>query len=275
MTDEQTVADRIAVFPRRGEFEKAHALLTRLQLPFEVVSPDPGYSQVGAPALICDTGGLSAILTTPAVTCAGWTEYHPPATERPEPTPQHFTEDVFGEAVTMFFGPCMADETRVRLIAHLTGDLAAVLPYLNSRMPQACFNAGPCTLTFMDGQRMVTLYPRRIAIGKADELVDAWRTLEKIRMLVNTTWAQRSAIVPSYVRRSKPPALEIYKRLPRTNCKACGEQTCMAFAVSLWQGRVVPSQCLPVFAEEHAELRAALLEICQGIGVDATGGATV
>ena len=109
MTDEQTVVDRIAVFPRRGEFEKAHALLTRLQLPFEVVSPDPGYSQVGAPALICDSGGLSAILTTPGVTCAGWTEYHPPATERPEPTPQHFTEDVFGEAVIMFFGPCMAE----------------------------------------------------------------------------------------------------------------------------------------------------------------------
>jgi ArsR family metal-binding transcriptional regulator len=274
MSDEELDIDRIAVFSTRREFEKAHTLLTRLQLPFQIASPDPGYSRVGAPALICDPRGLSAILSDPSLTCAGWAEYRKSATPIPERVPEVFTEDLFGEAVIMFFGPCMADETRVRLIAHLTGDLTAVLPYLNGRMPQASFNAGPCTLTFMDGQRMVTLYPRRIAIGKADDLLDAWRTLEHIRVLVNATWAQRATLVPSYVLRSKPPALEIYKRLPRTNCRACGEQTCMAFAVKLWQGRAAPSQCVPVFAEEHGELRAALLEICQGIGVDTTGPVT-
>lgn len=209
------------------------------------------------------------------VTCTGWTEYHQSTGDVPTQNPQCFKEDVFGEAVLMFFGPCMADELRIRLIAHLTGDLTEALPYLNGSMPQACFNANPCTLSFMDGPRMVSLYPRRIAIGKADDLVDGWRTLEKIRMLVNSTWARRDSIVPSQVRRSKPPALEIYKRLPRTNCKACGELTCMAFAVSLWQGQALPSQCHPVFTEEHAELRAALLEICQGIGVDTTAGTSV
>ena len=167
----------------------------------------------------------------------------------------------------MFFGPCMADETRIRLIAHLAGDLRAVLPYLNSTMPQACFNAGPCTLTFMDGARLISLSPQRVTIGKADDLVDGWRTLEKIRVLVNQTWARRSTIVPSSARRSKPPALEIYKRLPRTNCGACGERTCMAFALSLWQGTASPSRCGPVFSDERPALRAALLEICRGLGV--------
>ena len=274
MTAEKAGVDRIAVFSRPSAFEKASALLTRLQLPFEVVSPDPGYSRVGAPALICDSRGLSAIHSDPAIICAGWTECRRSPADIPEQTPQRFNEDVFGEAVIMFFGPCMADETRIRLIAHLAGDLTAVLPYVNGTMPQACFNAGPCTLTFMDGRRMITLYPQRIAIGKADDLVDGWRTLEMIRVLVNKTWARRGAIVPSYVLRSKPPALEIYKRLPRTNCRECGEQTCIAFAVSLWQGRALPSQCRPVFTKEHAELRAALLEICQGLGIDTTVGAS-
>jgi ArsR family metal-binding transcriptional regulator len=275
MTTEKPSVDRIAVFSRPGEFEKARVLLARLQLPFEVVSPDPGYPRVGAPALVCDSHGLSAIFSDHAIVCAGWTGYHKPCTEVAQRSPERFDEDIFREAAIMFFGPCMADETRIRLIAHLAGDLTAVLPYVNSTMPQGCFNAGPCTFTFMDGQRMITLYPRRIAIGKADDLVDGWRTLEKIRVLVNKTWARRATIVPSYVRRSKPPALEIYKRLPRTNCKACGEQTCMAFAVSLWQGQASPSQCRPVFSEEHAALRAALLEICQGLGVDTTGGASI
>ncbi len=268
MTGEESTIDRIAVFSRWREFEKAQALFTRLALPFEVISPEPGYSRVGVPALICDTSGLGAIHADRAISCSGWTEYFPASLPVPEKPPPAFDDDPFGEAVIMFFGPCMADEKRVRLTAHLTGDVSAVLPYINSTMPKACFNAGPSTLTFMEGSRMVTIYPRRIAIGKADNLVDSWKTLEKIRLLVNQTWAQRETIAPLYTQRFKPPALEIYKRLPRTNCRECGEQTCMAFAVSLWQGEAVPSQCRPIFTEEHTALRGAFLEICQGLGVD-------
>jgi hypothetical protein len=46
----------------------------------------------------------------------------------------------------------------------------------------------------------------------------------------------------------------------------------MAFAASLWQGTASPAQCAPVFSDEYAGLRAALLEICRGLGVpDAAG----
>ncbi len=267
MTAEDAL-DRIAVFSRRREFEKAHALFSRLDLPFEILAPEPGYSRVGVPALICGISGLGAIHGDRTITCSGFTEYFSASVAVPEQAPHQFDDDVFGEAVIMFFGPCMADEKRVRLTAHLTGDLTEVLPYLNSTMPRACFNADPGTLSFMEGARMVTLYSRRITIGKADNLIDSWSTLEKIRLLVNRTWAQRETITPLYAQRYKPPALEIYKRLPRTNCRECGEQTCMAFAVRLWQGEAVPSECRPVLTDEHTVLRGALLEICQGLGVD-------
>jgi ArsR family metal-binding transcriptional regulator len=261
----------IAAFSGRGEFEKAHALVAGLGLPCEVVSPDPGCALVGAPALACTAEGLSAIQNATGILCAGWTTRRLPATALPNQPPPQFAEDVFRHAAVMFFGPCMADETRIRLIAHLGGDLREVLPYLNSTMPQACFNVGPCTLTFMDGARLVTLYPQRVTIGKADDLIDGWRTLEKIRVMVNQTWARRAALTPSYARRSRPPALEIYKRLPRTNCGACGEKTCMAFAVSLWQGTGTPSRCTPLFSGERPELEAAFLDICRGLGAPETG----
>ena len=67
--------DLIAEFARRSEFEKARALLAGLRLPYEVLSPDPGYSLVGAPALLCDSQGLSAIGSDHEIICAGWTEY--------------------------------------------------------------------------------------------------------------------------------------------------------------------------------------------------------
>jgi ArsR family metal-binding transcriptional regulator len=273
MNLESPVVDRIAVFSRDSEYAKARSLLEALRAPFEVVSPEPACLRVACSALVCNASGLSAILNDHAIVCAGWTFHHGILAKVAPQPPEDFEEDVFGEAAIMFFGPCMADENRIRLIAHLSGDLRAALPYLNSTLPQACFNAGPCTLTFMDGYRMVTLYPRRIAIGKADDLVDGWRTLERLRRLVNSTWARRHAVVPSYDQRSKPPMLEIYKRLPRTNCRQCGEQTCMAFAASLWQGRATPSQCRPAFTAEYAALRGALLEICGGLGSDTRGPA--
>ena len=44
--------DLIAAFARRSEFEKARTLLAGLWLPYEVLSPDPGYLLVVAPALV-------------------------------------------------------------------------------------------------------------------------------------------------------------------------------------------------------------------------------
>jgi len=115
----------------------------------------------------------------------------------------------------MVLAPCVADPSRIRLIAHISDDLTEVFPYLNTEMREACFNRNGPTFTFVDGHRMISLYPRRIAIAKADEIVDAWRTLEAIRRRVNETWAHRTEITPSYEMREKPPALEIFKRLPR------------------------------------------------------------
>ena len=40
------------VFPASGEFQKARLLLDSLGLPYAIVSPEPGYALVGAPALI-------------------------------------------------------------------------------------------------------------------------------------------------------------------------------------------------------------------------------
>jgi ArsR family metal-binding transcriptional regulator len=268
MAKERIGENQIVAFSRLSEFEKACELLKRLQIPFEIVSPDPGFSQVGVPALVCESRGVSVIQSDCSVICSGWADYFQSETDVPQQAPQSFDEDIFGKAIIMFFGPCMADETRTRMIIHLTGNLAEVLPYMNGSMLKACYNAGPNTLTYMDVSRMVTLYPQRIAIGKAEDLVDGWRTLEAIRTLVNQTWAKRATIVPSFVRRSKPPAIEIYKRLPGTNCKACGEQTCLAFAGRLWLGEGVPSECTTVFKPEYADLHAALNEICQGLGID-------
>ena len=259
----------VGTFPRRSEFVKARAALESLSLPYEVIRPEPGFRNVGVPAIVLDSQTQTALYERypEAFTCSGWVDYRPAAVEVPQETPRTFKNDVFGEAAVMVLAPCVADPTRIRVIAHLSGDLSEVFPYLNAEMREASYNLHGPTFTFMDGYRMISVYPRRIAVAKADEIVDAWRTLEMIRLRANDVWTRRGEIEPSYEMREKPPALEIFKRLPRTNCRACGEKTCLAFALRVWSGESAASRCRPVFAGEFAHLKSALVEICAGLGV--------
>lgn len=51
--------------------------------------------------------------------------------------------------------------------------------------------------------------------------------------------------------------LEIYKLLPRTNCKKCGQPTCLAFAMKLAAKQAELSACPDVSEETKAKLEAA------------------
>jgi ArsR family metal-binding transcriptional regulator len=259
----------VTTFPSPTEFSMAQGLLERARLPYEVVNVPRAFEIVGIPALVVDSEVRSKVQggEVGAFFCSGWVDYRPSAIQVREQEPKVFADDVFRRVAIMVLAPCVADETKVRIIAHIAGDLTGVFPYLNAEMREGRYNPNAPNFTFMDQYRMVTLYPRRIAIAKADEIVDVWRTLEAIRSRVNDVWARRAEITPSYETREKPPALEIYKRLPRTNCRACGETTCLAFAVKLWMGDAELEQCQPVWSGTHTHLREALFEICAGLGV--------
>jgi len=259
----------VTTFPTGAESERAKALLAGCGLSHRAISPAPGYGLVGVAALVVEPEARGALATESGrdLACAGWVDYRPAQIEVPQCEPPAYEEDVFGRAAIMVLASCIADQTKIRLIAHISGDLTAVFPYLNAQMPQACYNARGPTFTFMDGYRMVTLYARRIAVAKADEIVDAWRVLEAIRRRANEVWSRRTAIEPSYQMRQKPPALEIFKRLPQTNCGLCGETTCLAFAVKVHGGHAPVSLCRPAFEGDYGVNREPLLEICRGLGV--------
>lgn len=143
----------VTTFPVVTEFAKAWKALDDLRLPYEVIRPDPAYTRVGVPALVMDseTRMVLAARHRDGFTPSGWVDYRPSAATVPQEAPPEFAEDVFGEARIMVLAPCVADLTKIRFIAHLSGDLAGVLPYLNAVMREALFNPSAPTLTYMEG----------------------------------------------------------------------------------------------------------------------------
>lgn len=254
--------------PTLDELERAMAALHRLGVSYCRIDPTLPLTRVALPALVVSREARARLAECePGLVFSGWIEHRTPSARMPEGGRPEAAGACFDRAAIMVLQPCVADETKIRLTAHLRGDLAAVLPYLNAVIRTASYTPATRTLTYMDGHRMIALFPGRITIAKADEIVDGWLVLDAIRLLVEKTWAARDTIRPSYETRKRPPALEIWRRLPGTNCGVCGERTCMAFAARLWSGRANPRQCVPVFAPEQKARHAAFVEVCAALGI--------
>lgn len=261
--------DVLTTFADRREFWRATALLDGAGIGYAVLSPDPGYALVGCPAVVLDEAARAAFLEVGGadLMSVGWVDYRAPARSVPAVDPRVFADDVLGRVVIVVLAPCVAEPDRLRLIAHLGRDVSEALPYVNAELLQASYVASLPVLTYMDDRRLVSVFRDRIAVAKATDIVDAWATLEDVRVLVNDVWERRAQITPSFELRQRPSALEIYKRLPGTNCKKCGQATCMTFAWAVWRGEAEPRHCTPVFEGERGELKDALLAVCAGLGI--------
>ena len=159
--------------------------------------------------------------------------------------------------------PCDFGREEVNVIGHVAADLGPVFPYLNATQPGAMFNPRAHTLRFRFEGHMVTLQPHQIAIGGLADGDEAVEVLARLQRLINDTWERRDEIEPSTVERKRLNPLEVYKLLPRTNCRACGQPTCLVFANKLVVGQVDLGECSPLCKEEQyredlARLRAML-----------------
>jgi len=68
--------------------------------------------------------------------------------------------------------------------------------------------------------------------------------------------------------------IDVYKLLPRTNCKECGEENCMAFATKVVNREVSIEKCPPLLKKENEKaykqlkemLKPAIKEVVVGVG---------
>lgn len=177
-------------------------------------------------------------------------------------------EDYLKSITLCYVAPCMADEKKIRLIAYFDRDISELLPYLNAVIKGASYNKNAPTLTYAKERRLVNLYSIKITIAKADDIIDAWKVLDEVKELINRTYKNRDAIKPNYEEKVKVTALQIYGWLPKSNCKACGEATCLAFAVKLLHGEQKLENCRPLLSEhKYAENRNIMQEMIEALGL--------
>lgn len=161
--------------------------------------------------------------------------------------------------------PCEPGAERFSAVARLTTDICEVLPYLNATLRGAIYDANVPALRWTKGGHYVAFQPYQIAVSNVEDRQAAIQEVEGLIKLVNRTWEQRDEIEPDYETHRRPSPLEVYKLLPHTNCKACGEATCFVFANKLVAGHVTLDACTALQEPQYA---AQLSQLADMLAVD-------
>ena len=131
---------------------------------------------------------------------------------------------------------------------NLDQDVSALFPYINGTIERALYFEKPHYILFSLDDTECALYPKRAVTGlfsDRDEALDfAWKLID----LLNDLDTRKGSLAPNHRKYKHIPVLDIFKILPRTNCKQCGYPTCMAFAAAVSTHKASPCQC-PDFSQ--------------------------
>lgn len=181
------------------------------------------------------------------------------------------TEGLLVGAITLVRTlPCLADPGRLIVIGETDATLDGVLPLLNAILPNVVsYHPFSGVMTLRRRPGLITLYPDKVMVTQVADVAEGLALLTAMRDLLNQTWAQRDEIEPRPEGRRVPRPLDVYELLPRTNCRACGEATCMAFAFGLLESRHRLGECPPLASSTYAAQRLALAEMLDQAGAEA------
>ncbi len=136
----------------------------------------------------------------------------------------------------IFNSECNPGAMTVHCHAHLEQDVGEALPYLNTELGGFGYVREPPAVTFRSQGKLITVHGKMIAVNALRDEAEARKIIDWLKSEINLAWENRSEIEPCYEGLPRPKVIEILKLLPKTNCRECGEPTCMVFAARAAEG---------------------------------------
>jgi ArsR family metal-binding transcriptional regulator len=158
----------------------------------------------------------------------------------------------------IFNSRCNPGAMAVHCFAHLDQDVSEAIPYLNAVLGGFNITREPPSVTFRSQGKLITVHGDKIAINALKDEGEARKIVEWLKREINEAWEKRDEIEPSYQSLPRPQVMQILRMLPKTNCRECGEPTCMVFAVSVTDGIKGVEDCPPLSPENKNKLEEYL-----------------
>jgi len=152
-----------------------------------------------------------------------------------------------------------AGSGRYGLRVEFPNDISGCFPYLNSVLDETQYDHENAILIGTCKGRRFALRRHEIHLGILQDPSQAESIAREVVDIVNSVWRDHGSIAPNFAERKLPPVYDLYKMLPKTNCRKCGYLTCLAFAADLRTGKVSAKQCSLLSKEENSEKRARII----------------
>jgi ArsR family metal-binding transcriptional regulator len=159
-----------------------------------------------------------------------------------------------GYTQKIFRPECNPSFESVHCIARLNENVSAALPYLNAVLGGTQYFDHPPEVMFHHHGKIIKVGAREIAVNALKDEQEANAILEWLKTEINRAWENRSAITPCYAGKTRPKLIKILLLLPKTNCKKCGQPTCMAFAAQVMDGGRGVDCCPEINADNRTKL---------------------
>lgn len=164
--------------------------------------------------------------------------------------------------------PCIADSTKIRVIVAIDKDFSDLFPYLKAVLKKGFLLKNPPSYSYKKDGKCFSIYRDSIMMTKLKDEGEVWQELSELSNLIEKVMNEKETITPDFTTGKRLSVMDIYKYLPKTNCKACGEASCFAFATKLINEEKNIMECTELFREEYRESRNKLLNILLESGFD-------
>jgi DNA-binding CsgD family transcriptional regulator/ArsR family metal-binding transcriptional regulator len=125
----------------------------------------------------------------------------------------------------------------------LSADISELAPYINAVADKAVYYEKPPFIRFLLDKVLCTLYQDGGSAASFSDRNQALNFMKRLVAFLNDIYLRRDSIVSNYKRYRPISVLDIFRLLPRTNCRECGLASCMAFAAALSKHKTVPDRC--------------------------------
>jgi Uncharacterized protein conserved in archaea len=147
--------------------------------------------------------------------------------------------------------PCIADKSKYRIIARLKPPLGGALKLLEPLFPRARYSEKLGALIIQKGNIIITAYSTgNVTMTMISSTDEAEQILDDIMKNINA--AIEKGITPAPGEKVRVDHNDIYKYLPGTNCRICGEQSCYSFAIRLVGKETKLDRCTPLLEQRYA-----------------------
>jgi len=153
---------------------------------------------------------------------------------------------------------CRPEAQTVHCVARLEQNIGEVIPYLNAVLGGYTFVLEPLSVTFRSQGKLISVHDDHIAINALQDAEEAEKILLWLQGEINDAWEKRESITPSFLAAPRPQVMTILRLLPKTNCKKCGQPTCIVFASMAAEGGQGADDCPELATDQKARLQEYL-----------------